>query len=249
MRFWQYAFLLTASAAFAQTAVEIVPGAAVAGGSGSASITITSSASNSEPSDVEWTLAYSASALSRLQLVAGPALTSARKSLSCANGTGEVRCIAWGMNTTPIGNGVLATANFSVSPSAQQQSSTLALNGLIAVSGAAKSITATATSATLTISPAAKISELTCAATSIISLGKATCTVTLTSAAVEAVSVTLGLGTNSTKVTIPSSVGIPAGASSASFAVTAGTVANNSTAVVVATLNGSSATVSLSLVP
>ena len=247
MSLWRYWFLLVVPVAFSQ-GVKVVPGTAVAGAAGSASITINSPSSSSDPAALEWTLTYSASALSSMKLTAGAALTAAGKSLSCTNGTGQVRCIIWGANDTLIPNGILAAVNFAVSLSAPA-SSALGLAGLTAVNAAAKTLAATASGATLTIHPAAKISKLACSATSIVSLGETTCTVTLTSAAIEAVKVALGLGTSSSQVTIPSSVAIPAWKSSASFNVTAGTVTAASTAVVVASLDGGSATVSLSLVP
>ena len=249
MSLWRFWFLLMVPVAFAQTGIKIVPGTAVAGGSGSASITIDSPSSSSDPSALEWTLTYSTSALSGMKLTAGTALSSSGKSLSCASGgTGQVRCIMWGENTKFIPNGVLATANFAVSLHAPA-SSVLGLTGLTAVSGTAKTVPATASGATLTIRPAAKISKLSCAATSILSLGKTTCTVTLTSAAIETVSVALGLGANSAKVTIPSSVRVSAGSSSASFTLSAGTVVAKSTAILVASLDGTSATFTESLLP
>jgi trimeric autotransporter adhesin len=248
MSSWRYLFLLTVPAVFAQTGISVLPGTAVAGGSGSASITITSPSSSADPSAVEWTLTYSTSALSGMKLAAGGALSSAGKSLSCASGTGQVRCIIWGDNTQSIPNGVLATASFAVSLYAPA-ASTLGLTGLTAVSGTAKPLAATASGATLAIRPAAKISKLACTATSIFSFGKTTCTVTLTAAAIEAVSVALGLGTNSAKVTIPSSVPVPAGASSASFTLSTGAVVVKSTAILVASLDGASASLTLSLLP
>ena len=248
MSLWRYRILLMVPVAFAQTGIKVVPGTAVAGGSGSASITINSPSSTSDPSALEWTLTYSTSALSGMKLTAGTALSSAGKSLSCSSGTGQVRCIIWGENTKSIPNGLLATANFVVSLHAPA-SSTLGLTGLTAVSGTAKNVPATASGGTLTIRPAAKISKLSCAATSILSLGKTTCTVTLTSAAIEAVRVALGLGASSAKVTIPTSVSIPADATSASFTVSVGTVTVASKAILVASLDGSSATVFLSLAP
>jgi hypothetical protein len=247
MSVWHYWFLLVVPVAFSQ-GIQIVPGTAVAGGVGSASITINSPSSSSDPAALEWTLTYSTSALNSLKLTAGAALTAAGKSLSCASGTGQVRCIIWGSNETLIPNGILAAVSFAVSLSAPA-SSTLGLTGLTAVSAAAKTLAATASGGTLAIRPAAKISKLACSATSIVSLGKTTCTVTLTSAAVEAVSADLGLGTGSAKVTIPSRVAIAAGASSASFTVPAGTVTTTSKALLVASLDGTSANCSLSLVP
>jgi hypothetical protein len=248
MGLWRYWLFLTVPIAFAQSSIKIVPGTAVAGGTGYANISITSPSSTSEPSSLEWTLSYPTSVVSAPKVTAGGATTAAGKSLSCTTGTGQVRCIVWGLNTNSIANGILASTSFAVSATAPA-TSMLGLTGLTAVSGPGKSIATTESAGTLTISPAAKISTLTCTSTSVVSLGKDTCTVTLASKAIEAVTVALGLGTGSAKVTIPASTIVWAGSTTSSFTVTAGQVATNSTAILAASLNGSSRTDTLSLLP
>lgn len=245
----RYLLLLAVPGVFAQTAIKVVTGTAVAGGTGSATITITSPSATYDPTDVQWTMTYSSGVLSGMTLTAGSALAAAGKSLSCASGTGQIKCIAWGLNTKPIPNGVLANATFRVSLDSPVSSSTLGLVGTTAVSGTAKTVASTATGATLLIQPPPRISKLTCALASIITPTTTTCTVTLTIKAAEATKVSLGLGTNSAKVTIPSSVTVAAGAISAPFTVSAGLVAALSKALLVASLNGSSATFTLSLLP
>ena len=240
-------WLLSACAVLSQTAVKVVPKTAVAGGSGSFSLSITSD-SGSSPASLEWTLGYSSTDLSNVTITAGPASTSAGKSVSCTSGTGTARCIIWGLNTTAIVNGVIATASFAVSKSAAA-SSVIQLTKLSASSPAGEIIAATGTGATLTITSANQVAKLGCTPTSLLTPASATCTVTLASAATAAVSVSLGLGTNSAKVTIPASVTVPVGASSATFTLEANAVAAPSTAVLVASLNGSSATVSIPLSP
>ncbi len=247
MSAWRYWFILILPAAWAQTAVQVEPGTAVAGGSGSLNISITSTSSSASTA-LEWTLSYSATDISNMNLTAGAALTSAGKSLSCASGTGEVRCIVWGLNTKAIPNGVLATATFAVSLHAPT-SLALDLTGLTATSSAATPVAATASGATLTIKPPGHISQLSCSPAAISAAGKTTCTATLASAAVEAVSITLILGADSAKVTMPSSVTVPAGGTSVSWTVTAGTVAADSTAIIFANLNGDSESFSLPVLP
>jgi hypothetical protein len=247
MSAWRYWLFLILPAAWGQTAIKVEPGTAMAGGSGSLNISIASTSSSASTA-LEWTLSYSATYISNMKLAAGAALTSAGKSLSCADGNGQVRCIVWGLNTKPIPNGVLATGTFEVSLHAPS-SLALEITGLTAISRAATQVAATASGATLTIRPAAKISKLSCTPTAISTPGKTACTVTLASAAVEAVSVALGLGAQSAKVTMPSAVTVPAGGTGATLTVTAGTVAAKSTAIVVASLNGVSESFSLSLLP
>jgi uncharacterized protein (TIGR03437 family) len=102
--------------------------------------------------------------------------------------------------------------------------------------------------ATVTVTPNLSISSLTCPAFSIASGGRATCTVMLTGPAPAGGRV-VTLTDNSWLLNTPASVPVPAGASSASFSLTAGTVTSKQTALVTATLNGTSQSVSLSLQP
>ena len=246
MTAWRYGFILMIPAAFAQTTVKVTPGPAVAGAYGTASLSVASS--TAVPASMEWTFAYSPTDLSNVRLAAGAAMTSAGKSLSCATTTGQVRCIAWGLNTKLIPNGVLATATFNVSARAAS-TSPLQITGLAATSALAKTISASGSGATLSISPASKVSRLTCSPTSIVTPASSVCTVTLVATAVERVGVALGLGAGSAKVTIPTSVIVPAGALSAPFTVSAGLVAAKSTAILVSSYNGTSASFALTLLP
>src|SRR5205085_2540222 len=74
-----------------------------------------------------------------------------------------------------------------------------------------------------------------------------TCTVTLTSAALTG-GASVGLSSNNAALTVPVSVTVLAGATTANFTATAGTVAANQTATVTATLNGT-ATASVTVTP
>ena len=102
-------------------------------------------------------------------------------------------------------------------------------------------ITATASgtsrTATLSLSPTGPapvlISSLTCSPTSLYSAGSATCTLALTGAA--ASSVSMKLVSNNSLLTVPSSVSIAAGASSAKLTAKAGTIAGTQSAVITAT--------------
>src|SRR5262244_159851 len=101
MKIRQFWLVLTVPAALAQTAIKVVPGTAVDGGSGSFSIAITSTTGYA-PASVEWTLGYTTTDLTNLKVTAGTAANSVGKLLSCVNGTGLVRCAVWGMNTKAI---------------------------------------------------------------------------------------------------------------------------------------------------
>ena len=102
-------------------------------------------------------------------------------------------------------------------------------------------------SATLTVMPsAAVLSGVQCAPSSISSGAVSACTVNLTSAA-PAGGVIVNLSDNSSWLTVPASISIPAGSSSATFNATAGTIASNQSVTVTATLSGISKTATLTL--
>jgi hypothetical protein len=248
MIFQRYLLLLAAPAVFGQTLLQVVPGTATPGGAGSAEITINSSSSSDEPSALEWTLTYSSTALNSVALTAGPALSSAGKSLSCLTATGQIQCVVWGENDTPIANGVLETASFMVSSPAPP-STPLGLTGLTAVSGAGMGMSATGTGATLTMTPSDPIVSLTCGSSVLVTPSSTVCTATLQSQPTVPTKIELGLASGSAKVSIGSCITVPINSRSATFTVKAGAVTANETAVVVATLNGVTESFSITLEP
>ena len=112
-------------------------------------------------------------------------------------------------------------------------------------------ISSNASTATISLSGtgqapvAPTLSALTCSSGSLTGAGTDACTVTLTSAATTATTVTLA--SSSTAGTVPVSVTIAAGATSAGFTATASAVSTNQTATVTATAGGVSKTFALTL--
>ena len=51
----------------------------------------------------------------KLDVTAGPALSSAGKTVTCAGGAGAVTCVAWGLNSTTISDGVIANVSVTFS--------------------------------------------------------------------------------------------------------------------------------------
>ncbi len=239
--------ILGSGMGLAQSKISVVPGVAVAGGPGSLSVSL-ASISGTAPAALEWTLNYSTTVLGSLKLTAGAATTAAGKSLSCAITSGAVRCLAWGLNEKTISTGVLATLSFGVSPHAPT-STPIGLTGVVATSAAAAALSSTGTGATLTIGSPNQISALTCTPSPVVTPATATCTVKFSAAATSPALVALGLGASSAKVTIPSSVTVPTGATSVNFALQAAAVTVASKAIVVATIGASTASLSLTLNP
>jgi thermitase len=91
-----------------------------------------------------------------------------------------------------------------------------------------------------------QVTALTCSPASLTSSATASCAVTLSGAADPSGTV-VTLQSNSALLTVPPSLTVPARATTASFAATAGTISSNQTATVAASLNGSSASASISL--
>ena len=144
--------------------------------------------------------------------------------------------------TVPAAVSVLAgssSANFTAGagtiPVNQTASVTATLNG------------ATQT-ATLNLMAPMLVSNLACSPTSLASGSFSTCSVTLNQA-VPPGGTTVSLSSNNAVLAVPSSVGAPAGANTATFTATAGNITANQTAAITATLNGASQSASISLVP
>src|SRR3954468_11740379 len=86
-----------------------VPG----GGTGVVNLAI-ASPSGAEPAGVQWTLVYPAGDVAALAVTAGPAATAAGKSVDCAGSSGVYTCIAWGINSNVVANGVLVTVSVTL---------------------------------------------------------------------------------------------------------------------------------------
>ncbi len=91
------------------------------------------------------------------------------------------------------------------------------------------------------------VSALTCTPTSLISLARSICSISLSQPAGTA-GATIQLASSSHTLTVPTSLSIPSGGSTATFPAIAGNIANNQAAVITASLNGSSQTAFLTLV-
>ena len=101
--------------------------------------------------------------------------------------------------------------------------------------------------ASISLLPPLALTSLACSPTSLSSGAISTCTVTLNQPAPSTTAVTLS--DNSSSLSVPASVTVANGATSATFGATAGTITSVQTAVVTATLGSSSQTASISLLP
>jgi hypothetical protein len=119
---------------FAQVTLSIQSGSSAPGATVNLNIPITTTGTLA--ASVQWTMSYSVADVSAVNVTAGAAATAAGKSVACSpTGAGVLNCIAFGVNTTGISNGVLAVAAVTISASTTSTLTNISLTGAIAASG------------------------------------------------------------------------------------------------------------------
>ena len=199
--------------------------------------------SGTAPAGLEFAITWSPALISGISIAPGPAAIAAVKTLSCASGSGAVSCMLTGLNTNPIGSGVVAWLNATVVPGITTASIQPATS--IGVDSGGNGLTmASGVGGTIIVS---SLLPLTCSPAALNAGTISTCTVTLTQAAPTGGS-SVTVASNNTLLTVPSLVTVPAGASTATFAASAAaSIANNQTATLTATFGGSSKTAAITL--
>ncbi len=136
--------------------------------------------------------------------------------------------------TVPAGT---TTGSFTASVGSLTTNQTAVVTGTYGVSQ----------TASLTLVAPAVVSSVSCAPTSLVTSGTSSCTVTLSKAA-PAGGAGVSLSSNNATLGMPTSVTVAAGATTAPFTATAGSITTNQTAVITAAYNGAAQTASLSLI-
>jgi len=259
MRRWESSATLSLlSLAFAGSVAAQAPSLSLSGASGAPGATVTLAVSlnlgtGTAPSSVQWDLDYSTSDLSLASGTydaTGAAASEAGKSVHCNSiAAGDVRCIISGINTTGIGNGVVATVRFQIHPGTTDTSTPVSMVSAAASNGSANPLSIADSGATVTIDQpaAAGLSSLDCVPASVTPPASSTCTVTLNGIASS--SKTVSLASGALAATVPASVIITAGLSNAAFTVSTTAVSASTPAEITATLGSGSADFSLTLTP
>ena len=210
-------------------------------------LTLSLPASSTAPSGLQWTLQYPTTAITNVQVTAGPSATSAGKGLSCFSQPGAYTCILSGSNQNNLAQGVLATVNLTMASTSS--TTAIGLANLAGVSAAGASLPVTGTSGSVSGTPATTptLKTLACTPLSLTSGNSGTCTITLTGSSTSAVPV--AIAANPGILTVPPSVTVPAGAASAQFTVAAGATTTTQNVAVTATLNAASVVANLSITP
>jgi hypothetical protein len=106
----------------------------------SVTLALNLSATGATPASAQWTLAYSSADFSSVTVTPGPAATDSGKVVTCNQTPGATTCVLWGMNATPIANGVVANVSLTVSESTIANSSGVRLVNCLAADAAGNAL-------------------------------------------------------------------------------------------------------------
>jgi hypothetical protein len=198
---------------------------------------------------VEWTLAYAPADFSGVSIQPGSSASSSGKAASCNTiAPGQYICVLYNLNSNTISDGVLANVLLTVSNSPSNSSSAVSILSPVAAAPDGSGISGVGSGSAVTIVGSPTLSGLTCTPATIVAPNSSSCTVTLSGAASNPLTISLGATTNSgVSVSMPSSITIPAGASQGSFTASVTAASSNATVQLSATLNGASTTLSLNV--
>ena len=202
-----------------------------------------------QPAGVQWSLNYSGADFSSVGFAAGGAATAAGKSISCNSGSGTATCVVWGINSTLIQNGVVATITFTISPSTLNTSSIIQLSGGLSASvvGAAISTTTTGGVVTIVQPTPPSLTGVSCAPSTVSSGQQSNCTITLSNNALSGgYSVSLS-DSAPLLVSLPSAINVPGGTSSTTIVASTFATPNTTPVTITATAGGVNVSTTLTL--
>jgi chitodextrinase len=122
----------------------------VAGGSVSLNLSLNTTAGTG-PSGLQWVVQTAPADVTSVSVVAGPALTTAGKTVFCGGGNGTVTCLAIGLNASPIANGVVAIVNFTLAGQTSGPSVTVGLAGTLGATSAGGTVSVAGSGGTITV--------------------------------------------------------------------------------------------------
>ena len=239
--------VLCCTPVFSQTDSLALSSAVVPPG-GTATLSLSLSAPGSQVAGLQWTIVYPPSTVVAITASAGSAATSALKSLECAGSPGTYSCFltglnASGLNENLIPNGIVASVSVTISSTAA--SVPLGITNAMGATQSGGAVAITGTGGTITALPLG-VSAVTCNPATLASGASTICTVSLSQAPAGGALVTLA--DNNSLLTIPASVTVAAGRSSAAFTATAGTFTTGQSVTITAALNGTTQAATLTLV-
>ncbi|MEO5925009.1 MAG: carboxypeptidase regulatory-like domain-containing protein [Bryobacteraceae bacterium] len=135
--------------------VTLALGSATAQPASIVSVNLTATPISASPTSMQWRLTYPMSSISTVTFLPGAAAIAAGKSLTCANNAGWVDCILFGINTSAIQSGVVATATVTILPGIAATVASLAITNQASTDITALSIPTTATGGSISVVPPA----------------------------------------------------------------------------------------------
>ena len=240
--------LIQCPAVAQQVVLTLSSGSTVPGGSTTLNLSLATSG-GAQPAGVQWTLTYSPSDITGISFTAGTSSSVASKSISCSSTSGSTTCIDFGMNSNVIANGVLGIATVAIAAGTVDASASIQMSGVIASTAGGSAIPGSGTGATISISQTVlpSIRGLSCNPAIVNAPGSAACTVTLSGPA-PAPGFGVSLASNNSGVTVPATVTVPGGASSASFTASVGATATSQAVTLTGSAGASSQSFSLNIV-
>jgi len=237
------AAVLAATACWGQSTLSLSSGSADTNGNATLNLTL-SAPTGGEPAGLQFALTYSPSEIVSIVSAAGASAKAADKSIKCALGSGSYFCLLAGVNSKVMQNGVVAVVSVKlatgVAATTINVTKTLGAN----TKGTGLPVNGTGASVTAAGFSAAAVASLACAPSNLQSRAVSTCTITVSKGDGAVVKLSGG----GPMLTIPGSVTIGPGATTATFAATAGAVTSSQTAAITASLNGTSQTAVIGLV-
>jgi hypothetical protein len=217
-------------------------GAASSGGAVSLNLTLGTGANLR--TGMQWSLTYP-EAVRILSVTAGPALAAAGKTLQCNSWAGAYSCVAYGLNTTTIPDGVVVVITASAS-----QLAAIGVSSVLSVSAAGTALPLAGSGGTITVvssgqSSIPTITSLACNSTSLSRIQPALCSVVLSAPTASAV--TVALSSSNGVLGVPPLLTIPAGAQSLQFIVAYGGTAGGFATLTASVGTNSSKSISFTL--
>jgi len=233
------------------TALTLASGSGLPGSTVALNLSLSNTATGGSPASLQFTLSYNATEFSAMAVAAGTVAAGAGKSISCNPSSGSMVCILYGMNTTTMGDGVVAIVSATLSASSSTTSRAIQVVQPVASSASGASIPITGAGGAVLVTqpaPTPALSSLGCAPTTLSPGTSSLCTVQLTAAAASG-GFAVALASNNGAITVPSSVTVPSGSLSATFSATAITVAVSTSVTVTVSAGGVSKTAVLTVNP
>ena len=140
------------------TALSVSSGSATPGTTVALSIAL--NGTGTAPTGLQWTLKYATADITSATIAASAASTSAGKQITCTSSAGSSMCMVWGINSTAISNGVVATVTLAISATTKNTSSSIQLLNGVAAASNGVAIAVSSTGGTLSIPQSPPISLL-----------------------------------------------------------------------------------------